>query len=172
MFQVFLDMLCCGLLFSLDGVSTSQISVSMMDALTAVSMDIFTFMSSFCLSTCRRSILSLPPMHRTSRHTEFCFLLIILHPRRPVWTWLIVLAFFTPEKRAEELLGLLVGRKDGAENPAHQIVHKHGPKFLWYLWINFCVHCICICFSICFCFVLSSQKYPHITDCLGLLLWD
>lgn len=61
MFQVFLDTLCCGSFSSLDAVSTSQSSVSVMDALTAVSMDIFTFISSFCFSTCRRSILSLPP---------------------------------------------------------------------------------------------------------------
>lgn len=61
MFQVFLDTLCCGSFSSLDAVSTTQSSVSVMDALTAVSMDIFTFISSFCFSTCRRSILSLPP---------------------------------------------------------------------------------------------------------------
>lgn len=101
MFQVFLDTLCCELFSSLDGVSTSQSSVSVMDALTAVSMDIFTFIASVCFSTCRRSILSLPPMHRTSKHTEFCILLITVHPRRPVWSWLIVLDFFTPEKRGQ-----------------------------------------------------------------------
>lgn len=128
MLQVFLDMLCCGWLSSLDGVSSSQSSVSVMDALTAVSVDIFTFISSFCLSTCRRSILSLPPMHRTSRHAEFCILLITLHPRRPVWTWLIVLAFFYQERGQRSWQGCWLGEKMEMKTPHMKLYINMDPN--------------------------------------------
>lgn len=73
MFQVFLDMLCCEMLSSLDGQGTPRSSVGTMDALTAVSMGIFSFISSFCFSICKKkkNDPTPAPVHCT-RSSAFC----------------------------------------------------------------------------------------------------
>lgn len=75
MFQVFLDMLCRGLLSSRDGVSPSESSVSMMNALTAVSMDIVTFvflLSAFQLVEDRSCPCPQCTKHQGTRTYAFC----------------------------------------------------------------------------------------------------